>query len=232
MAWTSRQSWAAGLVPVGLGLADGLDVGLPDPVELGEGEADADFDGLLLGLVEALLLGEDDALPVALGVAVALVVALAVGLAFAVALAEAEALAVAEALVLAEGEAELLAFFLGAFDTGSEATSRTTAVWPAGTVRAADVAAGGWPHRLGAATLAVLASAAVPPRRLPAIPEDTMAALATMPSAEAPDREGFMAAPSLPWSSWLRPRVNSQIASDRPDAGTIPSCRSSTPALQ
>ena len=54
---------------------------------------------------------------------------------------------------------------------------------------AAEVAAGGRPHTLGAATLTVLASAAVPPRRLPAIPEETMAALATMPNAEAPDRQ-------------------------------------------
>jgi hypothetical protein len=191
-----------------------------DPVGLGEGEAD--FEGLLLGLDEALVLGEDEALLLALGVAVALLVALGVllavalllGVALAVALAVAEAvadaLAVAEVLVLAEGEAELLDFLvLGVFDIGSEATSRTTAVWPAGTVRAAEVAAGGWPHTLGAATLTVLASAAVPPRRLPAIPEETMAALATMPNAEAPDRADFMAAPSSPWSSSSRPRVSS-----------------------
>ena len=193
-----------------------------DPVGLGEGEGEADFDGLLLGLDEALVLGEDEALLLALGVAVALLVALGVllavalllGVALAVALAVAEAvadaLAVAEVLVLAEGEAELLDFLvLGVFDIGSEATSRTTAVWPAGTVRAAEVAAGGWPHTLGAATLTVLASAAVPPRRLPAIPEETMAALATMPNAEAPDRADFMAAPSSPWSSSSRPRVSS-----------------------
>jgi hypothetical protein len=199
---------------VGVGVAD------LDPVGLGEGEAD--FEGLLLGLDEALVLGEDEALLLALGVAVALLVALGVllavalllGVALAVALAVAEAvadaLAVAEVLVLAEGEAELLDFLvLGVFDIGSEATSRTTAVWPAGTVRAAEVAAGGWPHTLGAATLTVLASAAVPPRRLPAIPEETMAALATMPNAEAPDRADFMAAPSSPWSSSSRPRVSS-----------------------
>jgi hypothetical protein len=192
------------LVGVGLGLGEGLaDL---DPVGLGEGEAD--FEGLLLGLDEALLLalGVAVALLLALGVAVALLVALGVlvafvvllGVALAVALAVAEAFAVAEALVLAEGEAELLdlAFLvLGVFDTGSEATSRTTAVWPAGTVRAAEVAAGGWPHTLGAATLTVLASAAVPPRRPLAIPDETMAALAMMPNAEAPDRADFMAAP-------------------------------------
>jgi hypothetical protein len=205
-------------VPVGVGVGVGLaDL---DPVGLGEGEAD--FEGLLLGLDEALVLGEDEALLLALGVAVALLVALGVllavalllGVALAVALAVAEAvadaLAVAEVLVLAEGEAELLDFLvLGVFDIGSEATSRTTAVWPAGTVRAAEVAAGGWPHTLGAAALTVLASAAVPPRRLPAIPEETMAALATMPNAEAPDRADFMAAPSSPWSSSSRPRVSS-----------------------
>lgn len=190
---------------MGVGLAD------LDPVGLGEGEGEADFEGLLLGLDEALVLGEDEALLVALGVAVALLVALGVLVAFVLlGVALAVALAAAEVLVLAEGEAEPLdVAFLGVVDIGSEATSRTTAVWPAGTVRAAEVAAGGWPHTLGAATLTVLASAAVPPRRLPAIPEETMAALATMPNAEAPDRADFMAAPSSPWSSSSRPRVSS-----------------------
>lgn len=219
-AWTSRHSWTADLVLVGVGV--GVGVADLDPVGLGVGEGEADFDGLLLGLDEALVLGVDEALLVALGVAVALLVALgvlvavvvllgvALAVALAVAVAVADALAVAEVLVLAEGEAELLDFLvLGVFDSGSEATSRTTAVWPAGTVRAAEVAAGGWPHTLGAATLTVLASAAVPPRRLPAIPEETMAALATMPNAEAPDRADFMAAPSSPWSSSSRPRVSS-----------------------
>lgn len=190
---------------MGVGVAD------LDPVGLGEGEGEADFEGLLLGLDEALVLGEDEALLVALGVAVALLVALGVLVAFVLlGVALAVALAAAEVLVLAEGEAEPLdVAFLGVVDIGSEATSRTTAVWPAGTVRAAEVAAGGWPHTLGAATLTVLASAAVPPRRLPAIPEETMAALATMPNAEAPDRADFMAAPSSPWSSSSRPRVSS-----------------------
>jgi hypothetical protein len=221
---------------VGLGLGEGLLE--PDPVGLGEGEAD--FEGLLLGLDEALPLGEDEALLVAFGVAVALLVAfvvlvgvalaVALAVAVAVALAVADALAVAEALVLADGEAELLELaFLGVLDIGSEATSRTTTVWPAGTVRAAEVAAGGWPHTLGAATRTVLASAAVPPRRPPAIPEETMAALATMPNTEAPDRADFMAAPSSPWSSSSRPRVSS-YSSDRPCAETIPCCRSSTHA--
>jgi hypothetical protein len=239
-AWTSRHSWTLDLVLVGVGLGLGEGLLEPDPVGLGEGEAD--FEGLLLGLDEAPLLGEDEALLVAFGVAVALLVAfvvlvgvavaLAVAVVVAVALAVADALAVAEALVLAEGEAELLELaFFGVLDIGSEATSRTTTVWPAGTVRAAEVAAGGWPHTLGAATRTVLASAAVPPRRLPAIPEETMAALATMPIAEAPDRADFMAAPSSPWSSSSRPRVSSD-SSDRPCAETIPCCRSSTHAAR
>jgi len=219
-----------------VGLGDGLPE--PDPVELGEGEAEADVEGLLLGLDGALLLGEDEALLVALGVAVALVVALGVLLALALALAV--ALAVAEALVLAEGEAELVDFVvvdlvglaLGVLDDENESASRTRPVWPAGTVRAEEVEAGGWPHTLGAAALIVLASAGtLPPRRLPTIPDETMAAPATAPNAEDPDRADFMAAPWSPWSSSSRPRVTSQIASDRPDAGTIPPCRSSTPAL-
>jgi hypothetical protein len=229
-AWTSRHSWTLDLVLVGVGLGLGEGLLEPDPVGLGEGEAD--FEGLLLGLDEALPLCEDEALLVAFVVlvGVALAVALAVAVAVVVALAVADALAVAEALVLAEAEAELLDLaFLGVLDIGSEATSRTTTVWPAGTVRAAEVAAGGWPHTLGAATRTVLASAAVPPRRPPAIPEETMAALATMPNAEAPDRADFMAAPSSPWSSSSRPRVSSD-SSDRPCAETIPCCRSSTHA--
>jgi hypothetical protein len=241
-AWTSRHSWTLDLVLVGVGLGLGEGLLEPDPVGLGEGEAD--FEGLLLGLDEAPLLGEDEALLVAFGVAVALLVAfvvlvgvalavalaVAVAVVVAVALAVADAWAVAEALVLAEGEAELLDLaFSGVLDIGSEATSKTTTVWPAGTVRAAEVAAGGWPHTLGAATRTVLASAAVPPRRPPAIPEETMAALATMPNAEAPDRADFMAAPSSPWSSSSRPRVSSD-SSDRPCAETIPCCRSSTHA--
>jgi hypothetical protein len=239
-AWTSRHSWTLALVLVGVGL--GLGDGLPEPDPVGLGDGEADFEGLLVGLDEALPLGEDEALLVAFGVAVALLVAFvvllgvalpvafAVVVVVAVALAVADAWAVAETLVLAEGEAELLELaFLGVLDIGSEATSKTTTVWPAGTVRAAEVAAGGWPHTLGAATRTVLASAAVPPRRLPAIPEETMAALATMPNAEAPDRADFMAAPSSPWSSSSRPRVSSD-SSDRPCAETIPCYRSSTHA--
>jgi hypothetical protein len=132
-------------------------------------------------------------------------------------------LALAVALALAEGDGELLDLvvfdlcFLGVLDDETDATSRTTAVRPAGTERAAEVAgraaevaAGGWPHTLGAAALTVLASAAVlPPRRPPMMVDETMAAPATTPSAEAPDRADFMAVPSSPWSSSLRPRVSS-----------------------
>ena len=115
------------------------------------------------------------------GAAGALVVALAVALVLLVALAEAEG----ELLDLA-----WLALDFGVLAKESEATSRTTADWLAGTERAAEVVAGGWPHTLGAdaptaltsAALTVLASAAVPPRR-PML-EVTMAAPATMPKAD------------------------------------------------
>jgi hypothetical protein len=230
-----RQSWAEGLLLVGLG--DGL--AEPDPVGVGEGVAEA----LLLGLAEALLLAEAVllgvaealsvalavavALSVALGVAVALLVALAVAVALLVALAVAVALlvalAVADWLALAEGDGELLDLA-----EESETASRTIAVWLAGTERAAEVLAGGWPHTLVAAGFTVAASAAVPPpRRPPTMPEETRAAPATMPNADDPDRADFMAAPSSPWSSSSRPRVSSD-SSDRPCAETIPCCRSST----
>jgi hypothetical protein len=210
-----RQSWAEGLLLVGLG--DGL--AEPDPVGVGEGVAEA----LLLGLAEALLLAEAvllgvaEALSVALAVAVALLVALAVAVALLV------ALAVADWLALAEGDGELLDLA-----EESETASRTIAVWLAGTERAAEVLAGGWPHTLVAAGFTVAASAAVPPpRRPPTMPEETRAAPATMPNADDPDRADFMAAPSSPWSSSSRPRVSSD-SSDRPCAETIPCCRSST----
>jgi hypothetical protein len=69
----------------------------------------------------------------------------------AVAVAVAVALAVADWLALAEGEGELLdlavadlvALGLGDLAEESETASRTIAVWPAGTVRAAEVLAGG-----------------------------------------------------------------------------------------
>jgi hypothetical protein len=195
--------------------------------------------GLALGLLlaEALLLGVAEALSVALGVAVALLLALGVLLAFAVAEALAVALAVADWVALAEGDGELLdlavddvvALGLGVWPEERETASRTIAVWLAGTERSAEVLAGGWPHTLVAAALTVAASAAVPPRRPPMIPEETMATPATMPNAEDPDRAEIMAAPSSPWSSSSRPRVSSD-SSDRPCAETIPCCRSSTPA--
>jgi hypothetical protein len=192
--------------------------------------------GLALGLLlaEALLLGVAEALSVALGVAVALLVAVGVLLALALAEALAVALAVADWLALAEGDGELLdsalvALGLGVLPEERETASRTIAVWLAGTERAAEVLAGGWPHTLVAAALTVAASAAVPPRRPPMIPEETMATPATMPNAEDPDRAEIMAAPSSPWSSSSRPRVSSD-SSDRPCAETIPCCRSSTPA--
>lgn len=226
-----RQSWAEGLLPVGLG--DGL--AEPDPVGVGEGVAEA----LLLGLAEALLLAEAvllgvaEALSVALGVAllVALAVAVALLVALAVAVALLVALAVADWLALAEGDGELVdlvAVGVGVLAEESETASRTIAVWLAGTERAAEVLAGGWPHTLVAAGFTVAASAAVPPpRRPPTMPEETRAAPATMPNADDPDRADFMAAPSSPWSSSSRPRVSSD-SSDRPCAETIPCCRSST----
>jgi hypothetical protein len=202
-------------------------------------------EALLLGLAEALLLAEAvllgvaEALSVALAVAVALLVALAVALlvalavavALLVAVAVAVALAVEDWLALAEGDGELLdlvAVGLGVLAEESETASRTIAVWLAGTERAAEVLAGGWPHTLVAAGFTVAASAAVPPpRRPPTMPEETRAAPATMPNADDPDRADFMAAPSSPWSSSSRPRVSSD-SSDRPCAETIPCCRSST----
>jgi hypothetical protein len=219
------------LVPDGLGLGLGEGLEEPDPVGLGEGEPE----GLALGL----LLGLDEALFVALGVAVALLLAVGVLLAFAVllgvallvafavaleaavavalevAVALAVALAVEEVLALADGEAELpdlVALGFGDVDAGSETESRMTAGWPAGTARAADVVAGGWPQTLGAFTalaFTVLASAGVPPRSPPMMLEERMAAPATMPNAEDPDRADLMAAPSSPWSSSSRPRVSS-----------------------
>jgi hypothetical protein len=134
---------------------------------------------------------------------VALDVALAVGL------------AVADWLVLAEGDAELVALAfadlvaLGLLVAESVAASRTIVVWLAGTERRAEVAAGGWPHTLGAAALTAASAGVPPPRRPPTIPDETMAALATMPNAADPDRADFMAAPSSPWSSSSRPRVSS-----------------------
>jgi hypothetical protein len=91
----------------------------------------------------------------------------------------------------------------------AEEACRLSPACCAGPDRAADVATGGWPHTLGA-ELAAAASVALVPGRSPlTTPEDTMAALATMPSADDPDRAGLMAAPWSPWSSSSRPRVSS-----------------------
>ena len=231
MGCTSRQSWTEGLLPVGLGLGE------PVPVGLGEGEPEGLLLGLLLGVLlgvllgldEALLLGLDEAL--LLGLAVALLVALGVDVALLVALGVLLGVALLVAFAVA------LALDFGVLDDETEAASRTIADWPAGTARTAEVAAGGWPHTLGAdaptvlasVAFAVLASAAVLPRR-PML-EVTMAAPATMPKADDADRADFMAAPSSPWSSPSRPRVSSD-SSDRPCQETIPCCRSSTPALR
>jgi hypothetical protein len=234
MGCTSRQSWTEGLLPVGLGLGLALGDGLLDPEPVGLGEAEAEPEGLVLGLAEALLeaLGVAVALLVALGVlvafgvdvafgvllGVALAVAFAVAVAFALAVAVALALAVAEALALAVALAAWAFLALCDLDFGvlDDTASRMSAVRPADPERAAEVVAGGWPHTSGAAALTlltsdaaftVLASAVLTPRR-PML-EETMAAPATMPNAEAPDRADFMAAPSSPWSSSSRPRVSS-----------------------
>ena len=169
--WTLRQSWTEGLLPVGLGegLAEldpvELGEGEADALLLGLAEALLLAEAVLLGVAEALsvALGVAEALLVALdvglavaeafavAVAVAVAVALALAVAVAVALAVALALAVADWLALAEGDGELLdlalddlvALGLGVLAEESETASRTIAVWPAGTDRAAEVLAGG-----------------------------------------------------------------------------------------
>lgn len=193
MARTCRQSWTEGLLPAGVGLGEGL--AERDAVVLGEGEGEAE--ALLLGLAEALLVGLADAL--LLGVAVALgegeADALLVGSGEAVSLLTASAAAVVMALPLARAELPVLA--MPALGGESQAASRTTDDWLAGMERAAEVAAGGWPHPLDAAAFTVAAPAAVPPpRRPPAMPEETMAAPATTPNIEKADQADLMTAPS------------------------------------
>lgn len=163
---------------VGVGLAD------PEPL-LGDGVGVGSE--VALGLAEAELLGlaaELDELDDALGVAAALVLLLAVALLL--------ALFFGVALLL-----DLLALALAvAFGvlTGWNAASRVTAVCPAGMVRAALAAAGGEPQELGAATAVTAASAGLaPPSSPPAMPDDTIAAPATAPSAAVADRADFMA---------------------------------------
>lgn len=167
---------------VGVGLAD------PEPL-LGDGVGVGSE--VALGLAEAELLGlaaELDELDDALGVAAALVLLLAVALLLALLfgvalLLDLLALALAVALAVAFGVL-----------TGWNAASRVTAVCPAGMVRAALAAAGGEPQELGAATAVTAASAGLaPPSSPPAMPDDTIAAPATAPSAAVADRADFMA---------------------------------------
>jgi hypothetical protein len=168
---TSRQSWTFGLVGVGVGVgvADpepdvGDGVGVGSALELGL--AEAEFDGLAGALLDELA----DALGVALALALLLAVALVVVLALAVALGVALG-------VLAD----------------RNAASRTTVVCPAGSVRAALAAAGGEPHALGADAVTAASAGLAAPSRPPAMPDDTMAAPATAPSAVVADRADFMA---------------------------------------
>jgi hypothetical protein len=196
MARTCRQSWTEGLLPAGGGLGEGL--AEREAVALGEGEGEAE--ALLLGLGGALVLGvavalgEGEAGALLLGVADALLV----GSGVAVALLAASATTVVMAVPLARADLPVLAMLALAGE--SQAASRTTADWLAGTERAAEVAAGGWPHPLDAAAFTAAAPAAVPPpRRPPATAEETMAVPAKTPNTEKADQAGLMTAPSLPW---------------------------------
>ncbi|HUY47568.1 MAG TPA: hypothetical protein VMV92_17840 [Streptosporangiaceae bacterium] len=207
------------MLVVGLGLGEGLAVLEPDGLGEGLGEA------LPEGLAEAVPDGLAEAVPD--GLAEALAVALLVAFGVAVAVLLAVALAVAFAVLLALAVALGVLLFLAVLTGVAEAASRLTPACLAGTDRTAEVA-GGWPHTLGA-ELAAAASAGLVPAASPlTTPEETMAALATMPSADDPDRADLMAAPSSLWSSSSRPRVSSDW-SRRPCAETIPCCRSSTP---
>ena len=187
---TSRQSCGFALVAVGVGVG----VGLADPEpELGEGVGvGSDVE---LALAEAELVGLaaaelalDDAVGVAaaddaVGVAAALALLLPLALMFGVAL-------------LVDLLVDLLLALAVAFGVlaGSNAASRVTVICPAGSMRAALAAAGGEPHWLGAAAAVTAASAGLAvPSRPPAIPDDTMAAPATAPSAVVADRADFMA---------------------------------------
>ncbi len=182
---TSRQSWTFDLVGVGVGVGVGVadpepdvgdGVGVGSALELGLAEAEFD------GLAGALL----DELADALGVALALALLLAVALVVVLVLASGVALLVALALAVALGVA------LGVL-ADRNAASRTTVVCPAGTVRAALAAAGGEPHKLGADAVTAASAGLAAPSRPPAMPDDTMAAPATAPSAVVADRADFMA---------------------------------------
>jgi hypothetical protein len=196
MARTCRQSWTEGLLPAGGGLGEGL--AEREAVALGEGEGEAE--ALLLGLGGALVLGvavalgEGEAGALLLGVADALLV----GSGVAVALLAAPAVSVVMAVALAGAESPRSAIL--ALSGESQAASRTTADGLAGTERAAEVAAGGWPHPLDAAAFTAAAPAAVPPPRRPTVtPEETMAVPAMTPNTEKADQADLMTAPSLPW---------------------------------
>ncbi len=159
-------------------------VGVAFAVELGL--AEAEFDGLAAAVLDGLA----DALVVALVLALLLAEALALVLLLGVALAD------VLLLVLAAGVALLLALplavALGVL-AGRNAASRVTAVCPAGTVRAALAAAGGAPHTLGAEAVTAASAGLAAPSRPPAMPDDTMAAPATAPSAVVADRADLMA---------------------------------------
>lgn len=188
---TSRQSCGFALVAVGVGVG----VGLADPEpELGEGVGvGSDVE---LALAEAELVGltaAELALDDAVGVAVALVLLLALALLLPLALLLALMFGVA---LLVDLLVDLLLALAVAFGVlaGSNAASRVTVICPAGSMRAALAAAGGEPHWLGAAAAVTAASAGLAvPSRPPAIPDDTMAAPATAPSAVVADRADFMA---------------------------------------
>jgi hypothetical protein len=194
-------------VPLGEGEADALLLGLAGALLLGVAEM------LLLGLADPLLLGVAGTLPVASGVAAALLGTWAVAVVIAVALADAESSVLA--VLASAGE--------------NEAASRTSAGRLAGTERAAEVAAGGWPHPLGAAAITAVAPAAVlPPRRPPAMPDETMAAPAATPSTEKADQADFMTAPSPLWHLRRDLTCPFTIQFDRTQE-PFPRCRDPTP---
>jgi hypothetical protein len=128
------------------------------------------------------------------GLAAALVVALALALVLllAVALADALLLAVASGAALLLLLDLALAVALGVL-AGRNAASSVTAVCPAGTLRSALAAAGGEPHALGAEAVIAASAGLAAPSSPPAMPDDTMAAPATAPSAVVADRADFMA---------------------------------------
>lgn len=99
----------------------------------------------------------------------------------------------AVAVALARAELPVLAMLALAGE--SQAASRTTADWLAGTERAAEVAADGWPHPLDAAAFTAAPAAVPPPRRPFAMPEETMAAPATTPNTEKADQADLVTAP-------------------------------------